>query len=446
MRRWSLFIGGMLLVGGLAACGEPGAATPTVTEGASAPTSTDLPDPTATLTAEPTSGEIIDTEDRYVQVISVSGQVEVSTSINAPLRPASAGDVLRPVSTVSTGADGTALLAVDDETQIVVAPNTVFEISALEGTVSSPISRFFLNLGQVFNLRASPLPGGGSYEVVTPAGTAAIRGSSMGVSYDPDTLLAAVTCLEGQCAAQVGDTDQPLAGGETVGMSEDAGLGDVQPMTPTQLLEWDRALLTVQDSGASPDDSTACACDDTTWVCDDGTRIEDFPTCRRQACTCDGTTLVCDDGTATADDPVCGGTGGGIWLAPGCACVGADMVCDDGTVVEDIPYCGGDFSSYLPPGCSCDGTTLVCDTGSLPEFPLCGGSGGIVQPGTGLPGACTCEGVDYYCAGVLVQADSFVCGGSGGSGSLPDTTCTCQGTTTVCSDGTVIPDDPACGG
>ncbi len=197
-----------------------------------APT-TEPPPPTDAPTA-------VSTEPvRTVSVQSVQGTVEIRLAAGGAYEAASEGQVLGVGAEVRTGGDGRATLLLDDGTQIVVIENSSFTVTALEGTPSNPISRFFLNLGKVFSISQGELPPGASYEVETPNGVAAIRGSMLSVGYDPISGEVVVTCLIGHCVFSDGITIVDLEAGQAVSIAGlDLPMGEVILISDEQFQEW----------------------------------------------------------------------------------------------------------------------------------------------------------------------------------------------------------------
>jgi hypothetical protein len=426
------------------------------------PVSTPLPKPSpvpaSTLT--PTS------MPRSIVFKEVTGSVQVTAASGSAPTSAAAGQALAPGDLVETGADGQAVMLMDDGTSMVLSANSSFQVSQLEGTTLSPVSRFLLNLGAVFSIRKGDLPQGASFDVDTPVGTAAIRGSMLSVTYLTDAGLN-VNCLIGHCAAEVGGKTADLGAGEMINATQQTGMSDVAPMTSQRLHDWANVFQTLADAGIPADQAVdpSCTCSGFDLVCADGTVSHGFPTCAAgPTCSCDGTTLNCSDGTSQDNSPACAAgsatcscqgphmycdNGKTFYLAPACtgsqqcACDGPDLKCGDTTYRND-PYCAPpDLSTcscyngfevcpngvaFFDPSvctsdlpCSCQGTTFVCTSGvtiSIPDYPLCGGSG----QNMGLPGL------------------------PGGSGTGTGATCVCNGPDLYCSDGTISTGDPSCAG
>ncbi len=202
---------------------------------------------------------------RQVTLVGVEGTVELVT-VRGKTMLAQAGQTLAVGDQIRTYADGRATLELDDGTVTVIAENTVFEIKTLAGDSASPITRFFINVGAVFSFHKDELPPGAAYEVQTPSGVAAIRGSSVGVIHGllesatapgskrarPVTQIGGVsrvTCLEGNCSATTSDQSVSLTDAEAVNIETVGKLGSVEPMTSEDFEGWIEAFETARAAG-----------------------------------------------------------------------------------------------------------------------------------------------------------------------------------------------------
>ncbi|MBI3158074.1 MAG: DUF3048 C-terminal domain-containing protein [Chloroflexi bacterium] len=146
----------------------------------------------------------------------LSGDVQARPSAADGFSPAQLGTAVNPGGSVKTGDDGRARLDFEDGTTVRVTPLSVFTLTAIETEEGDLLKKIQLEAGKLFIIL-----GGGSLEVDTPSGQASVRGSYMGVSYDPGTGIATMTCLEGTCTLQ---TD---AGEITLGPGESAEVSDI---------------------------------------------------------------------------------------------------------------------------------------------------------------------------------------------------------------------------
>lgn len=318
--------------------------------------------------SQPTEVEQV---ERTLTIISVEGMVQVRAMPDAEPIAASPNQILSVGNELITGADGQVVIEMDDGTTMIITEESSFVVQALEGTPESPISRFFLNLGQVFAFHEGELPDDAAFEVETPNGVAAIRGSMVQVMYDPITGQVIVTCVTGHCSLTAGGVTVDLTEGQWVEVEGfDLPPGEIFVMDDSQLQAW------IDAAGAS---GVTLHLPDTTSTLPEVTpEVTEEPD--EPECLCDGPDLVCDDGTTTEDHADC--------LA-NCICDGPDFVCDGVTVAEEDEDC------LL--ACECESYDLVCEDG-------------VVIEGHEECGGCLCEGYDLVCNGELVVANSAECG------------------------------------
>src|SRR5574341_1954959 len=166
---WGPFIGSVIQWGGavllLAACGggNPAATTPTPTQSPQSATGGQVTS-TESATAETAEQGGATSEPRQITVKRISGTVEAQIQ-TASFSPAEVDQALTAGDVFQTGADSWAVLVMDDGTALAVAPDSSLRIEMLEGTAASLITKLALSRGQVFTVRAEPLPAGASYEV-----------------------------------------------------------------------------------------------------------------------------------------------------------------------------------------------------------------------------------------------------------------------------------------
>ena len=147
------------------------------------------------------------------------------------------------------------ILALDDGTVVAINPDSTFALSELDGDVENPITRFFMNVGEVFAFRLNdePLPDDAAFEVETPTGIAAIRGSSMGVMMAPQTQAGSplvVVCLTGHCiVVNVNDDEIDLTAGEKIDINDLGEFGEVVVIDADDLSAGQLACVTAQGAG-----------------------------------------------------------------------------------------------------------------------------------------------------------------------------------------------------
>ncbi len=220
----------------LTACSSPRAAT----EAGSSPEQANPTTKPATATAIDTSASptlkatSIPESTRTATFTEITNVVDARSSNSVDYAPASLGQILKVSGEARTGEDGKARLDLAPEGTIIrVAPNTIFTVLELSGDETNPKSKLELLFGKIFILLK-----GGSLDVQTPSGVASVRGSLLGVFYNPDTKVLSATCLEGHCS--LGDNDEYIE--LTEGQAADIFDGELSDeprfMTADELGEW----------------------------------------------------------------------------------------------------------------------------------------------------------------------------------------------------------------
>ncbi len=123
------------------------------------------------------------------ELTDLPSDVLTRPTAGAPEGQAYIGQVLQVGGTVRTLGRGNARIDLSDGTIIRVSPKSMFTITALDPV--SPITRLTLLLGKVWVTLT-----GGTMNVETPVGVAAVRGSYMGVGYNSELLQLILSCLE----------------------------------------------------------------------------------------------------------------------------------------------------------------------------------------------------------------------------------------------------------
>jgi len=294
---------------------------------------------------EPTATEV----SRAVVIQSLAGSVEVSAG-GGEFVAASEGLALAAGDEIRTGEDGRATLLLDDGTVLHVAANSAFTVSELEGTAETPITRLFLQVGDLFTIHEGELPPDGSYEVETPSGVAAIRSSSLLVNFDPLTGSGEAECLEGTCSFTVDGQTFDLMGGEKFTFPGD-GVG---PMTTEDFLAW---LAVLEELGIVVEVPPFCgdgAVNQASEICDGADAGSCGAGCTA-SCTC---APFCGDG-------FCGGGEDASNCPADCEPVCGDGVVSHGEACETRSDCGLEVFWKCNKSCQCE---------QLPDEPEGGGS------------------------------------------------------------------------
>jgi hypothetical protein len=184
-------------------------------------------------------------------LIEVRNQVRYRPSEDDDFSDARAGQELPPRSQVQTGQDSRAALALLPENTVVrIGPESLFTVQSPGNEPESAPARLQLFFGQLWIVLR-----GGQLEVETEDGLAAVRGSMMGVSLDPDRATMSVTCLEGHCSLEndLGKTD--LTAGQACDAKKGSAPSAPRPLTEAEQREW-RAAFPESPAQATPANGT----------------------------------------------------------------------------------------------------------------------------------------------------------------------------------------------
>jgi hypothetical protein len=149
---------------------------------------TEAPTPVPTATPNPALSAILN---------EVEGSVEAKDLSEIDFSNAENGRTLQEEGQVRTYEDGYTRIDLSTGTLIRMAPSSYFILVENHPEEDSLFTRIKLEVGQIWVVL-----NGGSLEVETPSGQAAVRGSYMMVEIDPETQAALVTCLEGNCSLE----------------------------------------------------------------------------------------------------------------------------------------------------------------------------------------------------------------------------------------------------
>ena len=235
MRKFITFILILLVI--LTGCAPDATSTP-IPEETQAPTVETVETVPTALTAPDAATPATDTETkgkvRKATITSVLNEAIARALQTDEFIPAQKGMVLQVSGGVQTQDNGRASLTLLPEGTIIrVGPNTIFTVQEID-TGTEAKHRIKLDLGQIWILLK-----GGSVEVETPSGVAAVRGSLLGIAYNPDEKQITATCLEGHCnfSNQYGQVD--LTDKQSLNFDEDEDtLLEIVEMSNEELQDW----------------------------------------------------------------------------------------------------------------------------------------------------------------------------------------------------------------
>ncbi len=161
--------------------------------------------------ATPTPGPTQTSSDSLTAKLSeISGPVQVREAQDTSFTKAVPGYVLELLGQAQTESGGKARLDFSTGTLVRLGPDTLFTLQPAQETSQGLVSSLKLTLGKLWVILK-----GGSLQVDTPSGVAAVSGSYLSVWYDPKTGELRITCLEGNCSASNEGGTVYIVGGQT---------------------------------------------------------------------------------------------------------------------------------------------------------------------------------------------------------------------------------------
>jgi LysM repeat protein len=167
-----------------------------------------------TLTAAPPSPTL---DARTAALAEAVNVVEARAAETEAFAPVSLGYLLRAGGQVQTGDASKARLDFSDGTIVRLAQKSTFAMQTVTTSDQGLLAHVRLEAGKLWVSLT-----GGTLQVETPVGVAAVRGSFAVIQYDPgdpanpDDDLLVLDCLEGSCTAQNDNVDQQLGNLERV--------------------------------------------------------------------------------------------------------------------------------------------------------------------------------------------------------------------------------------
>lgn len=128
---------------------------------------------------------------RTATLAQVTNQVYLQADPNAAEAPAANGQTVRVGGSVRTSARSSVELNLSEGTLIRMKEDSQFTLTALNQDANNPFTQLSMAVGKLWIILS-----GGTAQVQTPAGVAAVRGSYMAVSYNPALHEMKVMCLE----------------------------------------------------------------------------------------------------------------------------------------------------------------------------------------------------------------------------------------------------------
>lgn len=194
-------------------------ATPKASE---APQSTETPKPTEALKLteipRPTKTQPM------LFITLVKGMVEVRQTASETYTPAKVGQKIGEGAEIRTGVDGVAVLYRDKISMVMLDRSSEMRVKKLAFKSSKPITILSLKNGAAAIEHKGKLPEGAIFALEAPnKDRSGVVGSTLRVSYDPETKIMTAVCVTGECNLVKGDQKVNLTEGQYV---------DVQGLAP----------------------------------------------------------------------------------------------------------------------------------------------------------------------------------------------------------------------
>ncbi len=172
---------------------------------------------------------------RQATVNEISNEVSVRLGQSADFTAAQNGMKLSVGDSVKTGDNSRARVdLLSDGTIVRVGPNSLYTVTALDiDQDGKSATRIKLDFGQIWVLLK-----GGSLQVETPSGVASVRGSLLGVNYDPNAKKLQASCLEGHCSLENDQGEVELTDGQESTIEEDQAPSDAEQMSEEEIQQW----------------------------------------------------------------------------------------------------------------------------------------------------------------------------------------------------------------
>ncbi len=219
----------------LAACSSQPASKPAAHSASQAQAATPASAQTNPSGETPTAAASQPTGNSLTAKLSeIVGQVLARESQDASFVQSTPGYILQLLGQVQTKADGKVRLDLSTGSLMRLGPNTLFTLQPTQTSSQGLIVHLEMDLGQLWII----LRGGGSIQVQTKSGVAAVLGSYMGVSYDPGTGLLRITCLEGHRSLTTNAGTVQLTSGQTAWVTGINQYPQVGVMTTQDFQAW----------------------------------------------------------------------------------------------------------------------------------------------------------------------------------------------------------------
>ncbi|MCD4671721.1 MAG: FecR domain-containing protein [Anaerolineaceae bacterium] len=167
------------------------------------------------------------------RLTAIAGEVLARQPEQTAFNPVAEAVILPVKSQVKTLGNSQARLDLSSGTIIRLGPNTLFTLEVQQSGDEGLFTRIWMDFGKVWIIL-----NGGSLEIETPSGLAAVRGSYMSVEYYPESEDLTVTCMEGCCILQNDMGMMEMVSGEAAEISEQGIAPAGRRMSDNEARQW----------------------------------------------------------------------------------------------------------------------------------------------------------------------------------------------------------------
>ena len=183
--------------------------------------------------AAPTQSNLETMDMTEARLTSIAGEVLARLPEETAFGTVSEPVILPVKSQVKTLQNSQARLDLATGTIVRLGPNTLFTLEVQQNGSDGLFTRIWMDIGKVWVIL-----NGGTLEIETPSGLAAVRGSYMSVEYYPEDNDLTVTCLEGICSLQNEMGKMNMVAGEACDIEDPNEPPHGRMMNSTEMDEW----------------------------------------------------------------------------------------------------------------------------------------------------------------------------------------------------------------
>lgn len=190
------------------------------------------PSPTIDLTGTVTNLPVL----RFGTLSEIKGTVQVRSDTNAPWKTVNEVLTIVPGTSVLTGENSSVRIELSGGAIIRLSSQTQFTLSEMSGTASRANIVLNLDFGKLWAIVTNL--GEGIFEIHTPTGVAAVRGTYISTEHNTTDQLDVVTCLEGNCSYRNDNGQVSLHEDQQTESQNGNPPSSPHPMDASQLADW----------------------------------------------------------------------------------------------------------------------------------------------------------------------------------------------------------------